>query len=336
MGKIEFQVYKQMFRFYDPTQNFEPVERFIEIRKDPLTERTSHIINIGFQAERPDVEQVVRQARSGFNPFAVGIRERATPRFLEEDVPEGRLAVGEAVVIPNLFPRDRVSAVTILSEADYIPITGFTQELLDDAFSADIIYLKRTRDKDPELKHFSINWNYMHLAGASLIHPHHQLIASPIPTNYLREVGRGLNKYEGDYFGDLVATEEERDERWVGRLGSIAWITGYAPLGHLDVVGVFEGRRSLFDLTQDDLESLSQGLLRIFRFLDSENFISFNFALYELKGAENYTVHCRLSPRFFLSNSLTNSEMNYFEVLHNDPLAYFSPEVYAQRVRSRF
>jgi UDPglucose--hexose-1-phosphate uridylyltransferase len=336
MEKIEFRAYKQRFRFYDPTQNFEPTERVIEIRKDPLTERTSHILGSGFQVEKPDLEEIVSRARSDFNPFAADTRDQATPRFLEEDLPEGRFSVGEALVIPNLFPRDRFSAVTILSEADYIPLTGFTQETLVNAFSADLTYLERMRDKDPELKHFSANWNYMHLAGASLIHPHHQLIASPIPTNYLREVETGLHKYEGNYFDDLVITEEERDERWIGRLGSVAWMMGYAPLGPLDIVGVFEGKRSLFHLVHEDLAALSQGLLRMFGFLDSENFVSFNFALYGLEGVRNFTVHCRLSPRFVLSTSLMNSEMNYFEVVRDDPLIYFSPEAYAHRVRSRF
>ena len=336
MEKIEFQADKQVACFYDPTQDFAPSERIIEIRKDPLTQRTSHVLGTGLKVEKPDVDEIVRRARSSFNPFAVDNREEATPRFLEEDVPEGRLSVGEAVVIPNLFPRDRFSAVTILSDTDYIPLTGFTEEILENAFAADLTYLKRMRDNDQELKHFSANWNYMHIAGASLIHPHHQLIASPIPTNYLREVETGLHKYQGTYFEDLIATEEERDERWIGRLGSVAWIMGYAPLGPLDIVGVFEGKRSLFDLLEEDLEALSQGLLRIFNFLDSENFVSFNFALYGLEGTKDFTVHCRLSPRFLLSTALINSEMNYFEVMHDDPLIYFSPEAYADKVRSNF
>ena len=41
---IEFQADKQTCRFYDPTQSFEPTERIKEIRKDPLTQRTSHIL----------------------------------------------------------------------------------------------------------------------------------------------------------------------------------------------------------------------------------------------------------------------------------------------------
>src|SRR5918912_2895076 len=151
MEDIEFQAYKQTFSFYDPTRDFEPTERVTEIRKDPLTERTSHILDMQFQVEKPDVEEIVKRARSGFDPFAADTREQATPRFLEGDLPEGRLRVGEATVIPNLFPRDRFSAVTILSEADYIPLTGFAQEILDNVFSADMTYLQRMRDKDWEL-----------------------------------------------------------------------------------------------------------------------------------------------------------------------------------------
>jgi UDPglucose--hexose-1-phosphate uridylyltransferase len=160
-----------------------------------------------------------------------------------------------------------------------VPLTGFTRKLLMDGFRADMAALERARDNHPELRHFSVNWNYMHLAGCSVIHPHHQLVASPVPTNYLREVERGLERYGGDYFRDLVTTEEKLRERWIGRVGTVAWIVGYAPLGHLDVVGVFEGRRSLFDLNREDLESLSDGLLGVFAFLDTENFASFNFAL---------------------------------------------------------
>jgi UDPglucose--hexose-1-phosphate uridylyltransferase len=107
MGKIEFRAHKQAFSFHDPTRNFQPTERVTEIREDPLTGRTTHVLDIEFRAERPDVEEILRRARSGMDPFAAGVRERATPRFLEEEFPEGRFSVGEAVVIPNLHPRSR-------------------------------------------------------------------------------------------------------------------------------------------------------------------------------------------------------------------------------------
>jgi UDPglucose--hexose-1-phosphate uridylyltransferase len=338
MGRIEFEVSRQACRFLDPTRGFEPVEKITEIRRDPLTGRTSHILDMGFEPEKPDVEKMVAQSRAGFNPFAPDKREEVTPRFLDEaeGVPGGRLSVGEALVVPNLFPYDRYSAVTILSEADFVPLRGFSEDLLADAFSADLAYLGRVRETDGEnLRHYSANWNYMPLSGGSLVHPHHQLIASPVPTNYLRDVEAGLSRYAGDYFEDL-ARLEEGGERWVGREGNVSWLTGFAPLGHIDVVGVFGGRASIFDLTDEDVGALARSLLGIFAYLDEEGFASFDFALYGLENADGFTVHCRLSPRFLLSNALGTSDVNYFEVSHAESLAVFYPEAAARGLRERF
>ncbi|MDP8952480.1 MAG: hypothetical protein M3N18_09620, partial [Actinomycetota bacterium] len=282
MGKIELEVSRQACRFLDPTRGFEPVEKITEIRRDPLTGRTTHVADIGFEPERPDVEEMVARARTGFNPFAPDEREEVTPRFLDEaeGIPGGRRSVGEALVVPNLFPYDRYSAVTILSKVDFIPLGGFSEERLSDAFQADLGYLARVRQTDGEgLRHYSANWNYMPLSGGSIVHPHHQLVASPVPTSYLREVEAGLSRSGGDYFGDLVRLEVG-GERWVGREGSISWLTAFAPLGHIDVVGVFAGRSSIFDLTDEDVGALSRSLLKIFAYLEGEGFASFNFALY--------------------------------------------------------
>ena len=340
MGRIEFRVEREVCRFLDPTRGFEPVEKTTEIRRDPLTARSSRILNMGFSPERPDVDGMVERFRSGFNPFAPDKREGVTPKFLDnvEGIPGGRLSRGEALVVPNLFPYDRYSAVTILSESDFVPLDGFSEGLLVDAFGADMEYLRRVRETDAgdkPLRHYSINWNYMPLAGGSLVHPHHQLIASPTPTNYLKDVEAGLAAYGGRYFGDLVAAEEG-GERWVGREEGLSWLTGFAPMGHIDVLGVFAGRSSLFDLTDADLVALSRSLLRIFAYLDAEGFASFNFALYGLEGAEGFEVHCRLSPRFLLSNPLGTSDINYFEISHSESLAFFFPEAAAEALSGRF
>jgi hypothetical protein len=338
MGRIEFEVSRQACRFLDPTRGFEPVEKVTEIRRDPLTGRTSHVLDMGFVPEKPDVEEMVARARAGFNPFAPDKREEVTPRFLDEaeGIPGGRLSVGEALVVPNLFPYERYSAVTIISDADFVPLDGFSEDLLTNAFRADLGYLKRVRETDGEgLRHYSANWNYMPLSGGSVVHPHHQLVASPFLTNYLREVAEGLSRYGGDYFGDLVSLEEG-EERWVGREGNISWLTGFAPLGHIDVLGVFVGRSSIFGLTDEDVRALARSLLKIFVYLNEEGFASFNFALYGLEGADGFTVHCRLSPRFLLSNALVTSDVNYFEISHAEPLAFFYPEPAARGLRERF
>jgi galactose-1-phosphate uridylyltransferase len=338
VGRIEFEVVREACRFLDPTRNFEPVEKTTEIRRDPLTGRSSRILEMGFSPEKPDVEGMVERFRSGFNPFAPHKRDEVTPRFLQEveGIPGGRLGRGEALVVPNLFPYDRYSAVTVLSDADFVPLDGFSEDLLVDAFGADMEYLRRIRETDgDECRHYSINWNYMPLAGGSLVHPHHQLIASPEPTNYLKDVEAGLGAYGGGYFGDLVAAEEG-GERWVGREGGLSWLTGFAPMGQIDVLGVFSRRSSLFELTDEDLGALARSLLRIFAYLDAEGFASFNFALYGLEGAEGFEVHCRLSPRFLLSNALGTSDINYFEISHAESLAFFYPEAAAGTLRGHF
>ena len=140
MGKIEFRVEREVCRFLDPTRNFEPVEKTTEIRRDPLTGRSSRILDMGFSAEKPDVEGMVERFRSGFNPFAPDKRDAVTPKFLEdvEGIPGGRLSRGEATVVPNLFPYDRYSAVTVLSKSDFVPLRGFSEGLLVDAFGADM------------------------------------------------------------------------------------------------------------------------------------------------------------------------------------------------------
>ena len=215
-------------------------------------------------------------------------------------------------------------------------LASLSEDLLADAFSADVAHLRRVRDTgDQDLQHYSVNWNYMPLVGGSVVHTNHQPVASPMSTNYHREVEAGLYQYGGDYFGNLVRVQEGR-ERWVGREGGVSWLTDFATLGHIAMVGVLEGRASLFDLTAEDVGALAWSLLKIFDYLYDENFVSFNFSLYVLEGAEGFTLNCRLSPRFLLSNASEASDVYYFEVSNAKSLAFFYPKVTARELREQF
>ena len=59
MGRIRFETQRQACRFLDPTRDFEPTEKVTEIRTDPLTGRTSRILEMGFAPAKPDVEKMV-------------------------------------------------------------------------------------------------------------------------------------------------------------------------------------------------------------------------------------------------------------------------------------
>jgi UDPglucose--hexose-1-phosphate uridylyltransferase len=251
-----------------------------------------------------------------------------------EGIPGGRLPDGEALVMPHLFPYERYSAVTILAKADFVPLGESSKNLLSEAFRADLDYLERVREMEVEgLRHYSANGNYMPLSEGPSAPPHHQLIASPVPSNYHREVEAGLSRYKGDYCGDL-ARLVERGERPRDREGSISWLTtAFAPIGHVDAAGVFVRRSSIFGLTAEDVRTLSRSLLRIFAYPEAEGFASFN---YGLEGAHGFGVRYRLSPRFLLSNTLGASDMNYLDVSRAGSLAFFYPEEAAKSLRERF
>jgi len=278
------------------------------------------------------------RSRSSLNLFAPEKRSEVMPRFMDEveGIPGDHLLLGESLDVPNLFPYDCYSAVTMLADADFVPLDGFSEALLADDFSAHLAHLCRVRDTgDQDLQHYSVIWNYIPLAGGSVVHTHHQPVAWPIPTDYHREMEVGLYRYGGDYFGYLIWVEEG-GERWVGREGGVLWLTGFATLGHIDMVGVLEGRASLFDLTDEDVSALAWSLLKILDYLYDENFVSFNFSLYGLESAEGFTVNCRLSPRFPLSNASGVSDVNYFEASNAESLAFFYPKAFARELRERF
>ncbi len=70
--------------------------------------------------------------------------------------------------------------------------------------------------------------------------------------------------------------------------------------------------------------------------VENENLVSFNFSLYGLESTEGFTVNCRLSPRFSLSNANGASDVNYFEVSNAESLAFFYPKATERELRERF
>ena len=64
----------------------------------------------------------------------------------------------------------------------------------------------------------SINWNYLFHAGATIAHPHFQLIAGSIYPNY---VDRLINQYKShpNIFHDLIDEEQHRQKRYLKNSG---------------------------------------------------------------------------------------------------------------------
>ena len=253
----------------DPSDNLARKTIPNEIRRDPLTGKTSRICHFReLEWKKPDLDKLVAGTES-WCPFCPDKLFKVTPCFPEEILPEGRMILDDKVLFPNIAPYDRLSAVATLGERHYIPMTEIEPQRIADGFRLAIKYFRHLEDiKHPESVYHLISWNYMPASGSSIIHPHLQVFASSFAPNFLREKLEAardyMDKHGSNYWDDLVATEKENEERFLGEIGRTQWLTVFAPLGAVgDVTAVVPGIRSTLELTDQDLDDLAIGLTKL-------------------------------------------------------------------------
>jgi galactose-1-phosphate uridylyltransferase len=202
-------------------------------------------------------------------------------------------------------------------------------------------YFQRMKDIHPALRFSSINWNYMPPAGGGLIHPHVQTVIGENPTRFMSRIAAKARSYKEDagsnLWRDLIAYERERDERYIASTGAIAWMVSFAPQGMAgEIRFFFDGKRSIFELEDDDFNELLTGFSRIFKYFDEKNFISFNMALFAaLEEDDDLWVQGRLMPRFSML-PLGTSDINYFEKLHDEIICPSIPEELCKDLKALF
>lgn len=329
---VKFRRMQKQSRFLDPRQDFAEARIENEIRFDPLTGRTGRIAHFALPPlTPPDLEEMARISLERGCPFCPDWLEKITPRFPADLIPEGRLHRGEATVIPNLSPYDQHSALTIMSRQHLLRLPDFTPDLLANAFGLSLEYFRRV---DPGPPSFSLmNWNYFPPSGGSQLHPHLQLYVTDTPGNLLLAEIQASEKYYqengGNFWADLIQAEKEAGERYVGQTGEVTWLVSYVPIGILgDVQAVFPRRGTLAELTADDLQAFSDGLVRVFRYFHDRGMYSFNLAFYPgpPEGAGRFWVHARVVPRFSVQPVLHASDVNTLQYLYDEPVTMIWPE----------
>ncbi len=248
---------------------------------------------------------------------------------------------GEVCVFPNRIPFDRHCAVVVFTKQHYVPLADFTEEILFSALSAARLFLRRVVEVDPAARFFSINWNYLPMSGGSIIHPHLQILAGKFPTHYQGELIKGSRRYH-KHFGktfweDLINSEQELGQRYIGPIGQTVWLTSYAPLGVTDIMSVFKDRNSFIELTDQDIRDFAQGLIKVFRYFQEFNHTSFNLGLYsgDHKGDDSFWVNARMVTRRLLP-PVGASDVSYFEKIHRESIDYKNPERWCAELRSFF
>src|SRR5512137_31543 len=238
MPDIKFERFESTFTILNPFNNFAEEEHRVEVRKDPLLHDTSvynpflkdKAKSFFGQNDQELLARLVEDPAGSCIFFGENARTR-TARYPDGQIPGGRMEQGEAVLFANLFSLAMHHPVIVLSKSHFLPLSQFTPALLGDGFLLARKYLKDACDIDPALAFATVNANYLFPAGASLVHPHMQMLAGHVPYTYhgrlLDAVSHYLLQNGTHYYADLIAEERSLDERYICQHGAWHWMTAF-------------------------------------------------------------------------------------------------------------
>jgi UDPglucose--hexose-1-phosphate uridylyltransferase len=223
-----------------------------DLRRCPITGRW--VIISTDRAQRPQdfTRQRVAATKKRLCPFCPGHETKTPPEVLAYRSNGSRNEPGWTLrVVPNKFPALRVEGdVDREGEGLYDRMNGVgaheviietpdhmaSPASLSEKENADIFFAFRDRildlKKDIRLRYVLVFKNHGELAGASLEHPHSQLIALPIvPKRALEEIEGAKRHFEYRQrciFCDIVSQELRSQDRVVLETESFLVITPYA------------------------------------------------------------------------------------------------------------
>ncbi|BDC36139.1 MAG: hypothetical protein EF806_02735 [Candidatus Methanoliparum thermophilum] len=328
--------------FLDPMNNFSESSVCFEVRKDPLTGETSRIVpETGIELQRTeDFSDIIEESRGCF--FCEENIERDTPKFKQEIVEDGRIKEGSVILFPNIFPYGKYSGVCAFKE-HFISLEKFNAGLIKEALIACKIFAENVYKNDKTAKYCTINWNYLPPAGSSILHPHIQPLIDPFVSNYHRLLLDNSKKYfsvnGSSYWKDIINVEMDRDERYIGKTGSVEWITPFAPRGHFEIIGVTNSP-DYISLSDKEIMDIATGVSKVLKFYNTEGRDSFNMSIYsgimsDFKDKEYFSTNIRIIARSNMQRYYMN-DANYLRMLLNEPVISTSPEEVCKRIKEIF
>ena len=340
---MKFEAIERKTIILDPGNDMQPRHIPSEIRKDPLTGKTSRICHFRpLKWKKPDLDQLIAGTEKTC-PFCPDRVMKVTPCFPEDIVPEGRLVLDDKVLFPNIAPYDILGAVATLGDRHYIPMTDFETDRLADGFRLAIRFFQHIDNMNhPESVYHLVSWNYMPASGSSIIHPHYQVFATAYAPNLLRtelQAAKTYMKKKGtNYWDDLVEAEKAGKDRFLGRIGRTNWMTVFAPLGVAgDVVAVVDATRSTLELRDEDLTDLADGLNRLMAAYDRTGIYNFNVSFYPGAEGDDFTrFHLVFSPRTYFNEALGTPDVASLRNLGNEGVCTAFPEDINKILKTEF
>jgi UDPglucose--hexose-1-phosphate uridylyltransferase len=349
MTTIRFDRSTQTSTFHNPMLGNQLDTQTIELRRDPLTgvqslfnARLEDKVAMFLGATEPAlIERLARESEA--RCFLCADKwKQMTPTYPEAVVPEGRVQQGEVVLFPNIFPVSQVHAVIRVGKRHSLPLDQFESSLIRDAISVSLAFTRSIVRAEPSVRFLTIAANYLGPAGASIAHPHFQVVGGDTPCTWAEQTGaaaeRWSKKHGTCYFEDLLRAEQEIGERTVGRTGRVAWIASYCPQGANELWGVVEGKRDFLELDDDDAAAMGDGIARVLRGYASMGLSTFNLGVFcgPLGGRDDaWRCVVRIISRQNVYENYRADDY-FLQKLMSNELILVTPEALATRMRTFF
>ncbi len=346
MPRISFKVWEQVVEFHNPTKNGELDRQKIEVRLDPLTEHQS-ILNEMLKGKVstlfPETDYAYLHQRIADTReqcfMCDGKWRKSSPRYPERLIPEGRLDKRGNRSISQPLSSGALSRCRRVGQKHGRTLDEFSSPLLFDAFSVCMEFIRRCFEADPKARFFTINANFMPPAGSSIVHPHLQIIGSSLPSTHHRLLlERSLAYYRDTgscYWLDLVETERESGQRWLGEIGPSRWFTAFSPIGVNEVNAVWPNNSNFMEWDDEDIRTMAEGVRRTLLTYHELKFSTFNFSCFSgplEKAAPEFRCFLRLINRQNMYPHHRTDDYYLQKLLKNEIIIY-TPEHLASLIR---
>jgi len=345
LANITFEKTVKHARILNPLKGFQEDTVTFEYRTDPLTNRNTTVIKGMLDyvskflvSDEKLLDSLVERTRTKCPFCPASVRDK-TPMFTPDFLKEGRIFVGDAVVIPNLLGHAERSILVVLSKEHHLKLKDFTPKLIFDGFKGGLAYLERLNETERAIRFPTFIFNYLPPAGSSIFHPHVQLLARDRPfylVKLLLEKSQAYyqrNKFS--YWSNLTSKERE-EARYLFESNGVEWLVPFAPLRGLNEVQVIvRDKSNLLELSNREWLGLADGLSKILRFYHKEGYVSFNAILISGPTDEHldyFDVNLRVISRPGIQ-ALSFTDAWALPYLLWDGEAVEEPELFADKIR---
>jgi len=347
---VEFRKIVSEASILNPMNAFQEDKQSTEIRFDPLT-GVKRLFNVDLTQKakffyQPADEGLIRSIADKTKEtciFCPQNLEKVTPKFPPDILPEGRFRKGDSWVFPNLFQIYEITAIGIIGKDHFLGADEFSPEMLKNCFSTVIDFFRAVKSKRQEYKYAIFGMNYLPPAGSSQVHPHTQVYMSKSTFAHvdcmLRESKTYMKRNSKNFWQDLIETEKDMGERYIGRTGDVEWVAPFSPTANNEFIGIVPEKSNFFEYDDKDLDGISEGLVKILSFYTKElQTTCFNYILYSgpLDEDDNsFWSSVKIATR-------PNFNGNYVNDIHIGPIFYMenwfanTPEYLAGKLKPYF